>query len=170
MHTKKTVAIIGAGDMGKAIALALSKGNERVLLADKNFAEAEAFSAKLLAENAQYDIEAVDCSYNAAWEADVIILAVPCSEQSEVINYIKEVSTQKIVIAVSDTFNEDIPGEDAATATEKLQQLLPDCKVARAIKVSNKGIECFLKGNDKEAANTITELFKIINSGTFMTT
>ena len=147
--------------MGKTIATALSKGNERVLLADKNFEVAEAVSANLLAANKLYDVEAISCSYNAAWEADIIILAIACSELKEVANYIKEVSTQKIIIAVSDSFK-----EDTTDASEALQQLLPNCKIARVIKISNKGMECILKNKDQDAEGALHELFAIINSGT----
>jgi predicted dinucleotide-binding enzyme len=161
MHTKKTIAIIGMGEMGKTIAAALSKGNERVLLVDKNFEVAETVSADLLMANKRYDVEAVSCSHDAAWEADIIILAVACSELEVVANYIKDVSTQKIIIAVSDSFK-----EDTAAASETLLQLLPNCKIARVIKINNKGMECILKNKDEDAAGTLHELFSIINSGT----
>jgi predicted dinucleotide-binding enzyme len=163
MHTKQTIAIIGMGQSGKAIAAALSKSNARLLLVDKNVDEAKSIATSLHDKNDYSDIEATECSYNAAWEADIIILAVPCSAQADIAEYIKEVSTQKIVIAVSDSLDEEINSEQIAAAAEELQQLLPYCKVAKAFQLNGKDIDCFLRGNDEEAAQTINELFKTIN-------
>jgi predicted dinucleotide-binding enzyme len=163
MHTKQTIAIIGMGQSGKAIAAALSKSDARLLLVDKNIAESKNIASGLHDRNNSADIEAIECSYNAAWEADIIILAVPCNAQAEIAKYIKDVSTQKIVIAVPDSLDEKINDQQIATAAEELHQLLPYCKVARAFQLNGKDIDCYLRGNDKEAAQTITELFKTIN-------
>ena len=163
MHTKQTIAIIGMGQAGKAIAAALSKDNARLLLVDKDVDEAKNIASGLYDKNSSADIEAIECSYNAAWEADIIILAVPCSAQADIAEYIKEVSTQKIVIAVPYSLDEKIDSEQIAAAAEQLHGLLPYCKVARAFQLNGKDIDCFLRGNDKEAAQTINELFRTIN-------
>ena len=77
MSTKQTIAVIGAtGNMGSNIAKSLSKGNNRILLFAKDQEKVKTVVSEIKSSNASADVEAFECPTNAAWEADVIILAV----------------------------------------------------------------------------------------------
>ena len=68
--TKATVAIIGAGNIGKIVAANLQKGNRPVLLADRNLAKATAIATTLGSGVRPVELE------TAIREADIILLAV----------------------------------------------------------------------------------------------
>ena len=78
MQTKQTIAIIGAtGNMGSAISKSLSKGNYRLLLCANEQDKVRAQVEEIKRDNPAADVEGLDCSVNASWEADIIIAAVP---------------------------------------------------------------------------------------------
>jgi len=165
MPAKKTIAIIGMGKTGVSIASGLSGGNERVLLADKNFTTAQLIAEQLRQADRFYDVEAMDCTYTAAWEADIIILAVCANEMKAVANYIREVSTQKIIVSFTNAYKED---EENMKVTddcpEELTQLFPYSKIINAfLDVKCKRIEYTLPSNEKEIAATASELFNAVD-------
>ena len=120
------------------------------------------------------DVDALDCSVIAGWEADIIILAVPYDAEKEVAAKIKEVANQKIVISIanpmSDTFDRLVTPADSSAA-EELQKLLPHSKVVKAFNttfaadftspvIAGKQVDAFVAGSDQDAVKTVTELVK----------
>lgn len=174
MPNKKTIAIIGLGRMGEAIATGLSKGNDRVLLFDRTYSKAEKLANKLKSANPNYDIEAIECKIDACWEADIIIPAVPYSAQEEVARMIKQKVNQKIVVAMANPFNKEFNGLATETsAGEELQELLPNSKVVKAFntifsaliynpEINGEPLDCYLAGNDTASVETIAGLVKTI--------
>ncbi|RYY20804.1 MAG: NADP oxidoreductase [Sphingobacteriaceae bacterium] len=173
MKTKQTIAILGAtGNMGSGIAQTLSKGNNRLLLFAGQADKVETLVNQIRTENPSADVEALDCSTNASWEADVIILAVPYAAQQELAAKIKDVVNQKIVISIANPLNETYDGMVTApdtSAAEELQKLLPNAKVIKAFNtvfaadfsspvINGKQADAFIAGNDAEALETVTEL------------
>ena len=173
MQTKQTIAIIGAsGNMGSAIAKSLAKGNYRLLLHAKDLAEAQALSDNIKAANPIADIEPVACNYNASWEADIIILALPYSAEKEISEKIKEVANQKIVITIANPVNENFDGmvtDSTTSAAEELQKLLPNSKVVKAFNttfsadfsnpvIDGKKVDSFIAGDDDEAVEIVARL------------
>src|SRR5688572_29632483 len=111
MQTKKTIAIIGAaGSMGSAISKSLSKGNYRLLLCSPDYAKVQALSQEITQTNPGADVDALDCSVIAGWEADIIILAVPYDAEKEIVSKIKDVANQKIVISIANPMNDTYDG------------------------------------------------------------
>jgi len=172
-----TIAIIGAtGSMGSAIAKSLSKGNNRLLLCANDAAKVQALLQEIKKTNPSVDIEGVDCTRNASWEADIIILAVPYDAEKELAEKIKEVATQKIVISIANPLNETYNGLVTApdtSAAEELQKLLPHSKVIKAFNttfagdfaqpvIDGKQIDSFIAGNDESALQTVAELVKTV--------
>jgi NADPH-dependent F420 reductase len=170
MATKKTIAIIGAsGNMGSAIAKSLAKGNYRLLL----FANHQEKTLQLINEikqlNPSADIDSMGCPFDASWEADIIIPAVNYKVEKEVAEKIKPVTTQKIVISISNPLNENYDGLVTASdssAAEELQNYLPDAKVVKAFNtvfagdfsspvIAGKQADVFIAGNDGEALKTV---------------
>ena len=120
----------------------------------------------------QHDVEDIDCSVQATWEADIIIVAVPFEAEKEVAEKIKEVANQKIVISIANPLNETYNGlvtPSDTSAAEELQKLLPNSKVIKAFNttfaadfstpvIDGKQVDAFIAGNDEEALQTVSEL------------
>jgi len=112
------------------------------------------------------------CPFDASWEADIIIPAVPYELERQLAEKIKPVATQKIVISISNPLNEAYNGlitPPDSSAAEELQNYLPDSKVVKAFNtvfagdfsqpvIDGKRADVFIAGNDNEALNTIGEL------------
>ena len=173
MSTKQTIAIIGAtGNMGSHIAKNLSKGNTRLLLFAKDQDKVNAVVSEIKSKNASADVEAFQCPTNAAWEADIIILAVPYQAEKEIAAKIKDVANTKIVISIANPLNETYSGlvtPPGTSAAEELQKLLPNSKVIKAFNttfaadfstpvIDGKQVDAFIAGTDKEALQTVSEL------------
>lgn len=146
--------------MGTAISSSLSRGNYRLLLCGSELAEAQKVVDAVKRHIAAAEVEALDCTLDACWEADIIILAVPFAEMQEVADRIREVVNQKVVISLSKPLDE-APDAPTTGVVSELQKLLP---YAKAVRVSAnpfteaKPAEAFIAGNDAEALETVTEL------------
>jgi NADPH-dependent F420 reductase len=173
MKTKQTIVVIGAtGNMGSAISRNLSKGNYRLLLCANDQEKVRALVKEVKGSNASADIEGIECTMNASWEADIIILAVPYQAEKKIVKKIKEVANQKIVISIANPLNETYNGLVTApdsSAAEELQKLLPNSKVVKAFNttfaadfttpvIDGKQVDSFIAGNDEEALQTVSEL------------
>lgn len=175
MKTKQTIAVIGAtGNMGSAISRNLSKGNYRLLLCANDKEKLETLTADIK-KTATSEVESLDCTVNASWEADIIIVAVPYQAEKEVAAKIKQVANQKIVISIANPLNETYNGLLTApdtSAAEELQKLLPNSKVVKAFNttfaadfatpvIAGKQVDAFVVGNDDESVNIVAELVKV---------
>ncbi len=173
MSTKQTIAIIGAsGNMGSAISKSLSKGPYRLLLCSDEGGKVQAVVDDIKNNNPAADVEAIGCSAEASWEADIIIAAVPYAAEKEVAERIKEFANQKIVISISNPLNQTFNGLATApdtSAAEELQKLLPNSKVVTAFNttsaadfatpvIDGKQVDAFIAGNDEEALQTVSDL------------
>jgi NADPH-dependent F420 reductase len=175
MNAKQTIAIIGAsGSMGSAISKSLSKGNYRLLLCSNDHKNVDSVVRDIKSSNSSADVEAIDCSVNATWQADIIISAVPFQAERGVADKIKAVANQKIVISIANPLNETYDGlvtPADTSAAEELQKLLPNSKVVKAFNttfaadfttpvIDGKQVDSFLAGNDEEAVETVSELVR----------
>lgn len=175
MHTKQTIAVIGAtGNMGAAISKSLAKGNYRLLLRANDSEKLQVVMDDIKAATASADVEAIACPVDACWEADIIIAAVPYGAEKEVAEKIREVANQKIVISIANPLNETYNGLVTApdtSAAEELQKLLPHSKVVKAFNttfaadfaapvIDGKQVDAFIAGNDEEAVQHVSELVR----------
>lgn len=144
--------------MGKGVAYAMAAGHDRVLLCDQEKNTKELVE-RLQQNNPFYDVEATDCSYEATWEADLIILDLPCTGLLEAAGKIKAVANQKVVVS--------------ADSIQALQELLPNSNVVQAFDnveapsfylsaEEKKIIDCSVSGENKEATATVASLVKTI--------
>ena len=176
MKTKQTIAIIGAsGNMGSAIARSLAGGNYRLLLYATDKEKTAAVLQSIHTANPGAEAESLECSTQASWEADIIILAVPYAAEKEVAEKIREVANQKIVISISNPLNASYTGlvtDPGTSAGEELQQLLPHSKVVKAFNttyaadfaipiIDGKQVDGFIAGNDEEALQTVTQIVAV---------
>ena len=173
MQTKQTIAIIGAtGNMGSAISKSLSKGNYRLLLLKDEKKDINGLLEEIKSIHPNADVEPIDCSINASWEADIIIAAIPHSAEKEVADKIRDVANQKIIISIANPLNETYDGlvtSPDTSAAEELQKLLPNSKVVKAFNtnfaadfatpvIAGKQADSFIAGNDADALTTVSEL------------
>lgn len=171
--TKTTIAIIGAtGNMGMAIAKSLAKGPYRLLLFGHDKEKLDAVKESVLSSNPSVELECMGCPVDASWEADVIIPAIPYGAEKSLVEKIKSVATQKIVISISNPLNESYDGlqtEPGTSAAEELQKLLPSSKVVKAFNttfaadfsqpvINGQQVDAFIAGDDEEAVNVVKEL------------
>ncbi len=175
MITKQTIAVIGAtGSMGSSIAKSLAKGNYRVLLSARDSGKLQLLKEEIDAEVKNADVDVLDCSKNASWEADIILLSVPHSSEKEIAEKIREVANQKIVISIANPLNSSYDGLTTppdSSAAEELQKLLPHSKLVKAFNTSfaanfttpqidEKQADAFIAGNDADALEVATEMVK----------
>lgn len=173
MATKKTIAIIGAtGDMGSAIAMSLANSNYRLLLVSRDKTRLTKLFVYLKRKNENADVAIIYCEKEACWEADIILMAVPYAAEKEVAEKIREVSTQKIVVSMSNPFDNMydhlVTAPDTSSA-EELQNALPHSKVTKAfntvfasdfIQSAEKGkqTKTFIAGDDEEVLQVASEM------------
>ncbi len=169
MANIKTIAIVGAASkVGSAIARSL-QGKYTLLLMSSDNAAVEDLKSEL--SNSSAEVYALSCAKDAAWEADIIIVATPYSEDRKVADKIKDVAVGKIVISVSnpldDSNNPGIP--DDSSAAEELQRLLPHSKVVKTFNTSfaaefmttvrdGKMVDAFIAGNNSDAVDTASRV------------
>ena len=149
-QVKKTIAIIGATEeSGAAIANKFAGGSYRLLLIANEINQLSQIARNIKRNNLNAEVEMVDCAKEGCWEADIIVIAISFHELKKVIEKISEVATQKIVVFISNEYDE-------SDATE-LQHLLPHSRIVTALFDSHSG-ETFIESNDEEASETISEI------------
>ncbi len=174
---QKTIAVIGAtGNMGSAIAKSLSKGDYQLLLCANDQSKLQSLVNDIKAVHSSANVETLDCTKEASWQADIIILAVPYAAEKEIAEKIQEVANQKIVISIanplSNTSNGLVTAPDTSAA-EELQKLLPNSKVIKAFNttfaadfsnpvIDDKQVDAFIAGNNEDALQTVAELVSTV--------
>jgi hypothetical protein len=172
---KKTVAIIGAsGKMGSGLAHNLAKAGHRILLAGPTRSKLDDLLVGIKERTPHADVEILDCSHEASWEADIVIPAVPYRDQKAVANRIKDVVTGKIVVSIANPLNQTYDGlitDPMTSAAEELARLLPHSKVVKAFNtvfaadfaaptVDGEVVDVFVAGDDDEAVATVSGLVR----------
>jgi len=122
------IAIIGAGNVGRALATSFTRSGHSVIVTSRDPAEAGAVAT---ATGARVAISNVD----AARASDVVILAIPFDSAEAVATEIRDVVTGKPVVDVSNrmSFGASGPIIDAGLSNaERLAVWLPDALVVKA--------------------------------------
>ncbi len=170
MATINTIAIVGAsGKTGSAIARRL-RGKHRLLLMSRDEAKVADLQAEIGSSSPDAEVYAVNCARDAAWEADIIIMATPQEAERSVAEKIKEVSVGKIVISIAAGHRDTwlLKTDDHSTA-ETLQGLLPHSKVVKTFNTTpvesfntesskQKAVYSFIAGNHRDAVDTVCDL------------
>jgi 8-hydroxy-5-deazaflavin:NADPH oxidoreductase len=163
---KTTIAIIGAtGKMGRGLSHNLASNGYRLLLMGRDAEKTNELRTEIISCHAGAEVETVNCSMEASWEADIIIPAVNYNQQKELASKIREVVTGKIVINLVNPLNETMDGlltRPDMSAAEEMQHLLPHSKVVKAFntifagdfyqsKIDATVADCFVAGDDDDA-------------------
>ena len=156
------VAIIGAGNVGKALGGSISRVGHAVTISASSPASARTAAAEIGAE-------AASSNSDAARGADVVILAVPFVDAGEAVA--KEIADDvagRVVVDATNPVKPDYSGlaTDGTSAAEEFQRRLPDAKVVKAfntIFASNQAdpspeIDGFVAGDDADAKQAVIGL------------
>ena len=163
------VAIIGAGNVGAALATSISRAGHDVIITSRDPEDAAraatASGARVVASNAV-----------AAAEADVIIPAVYFPDITAVVGDIAEAAAGKPVVDVSNRISFGAAGPEIDTTSsnsEELAKLLPTSRVVKAFNTlfaSNQvdpitdGVQLdgYVAGDDESAKATVLDLVRSI--------
>jgi NADPH-dependent F420 reductase len=156
------VAIIGAGNVGRALATSITSSGH-----DVTISATSPESAAAAAE--QTGASAAESNVAAATGADVVILAVPFVAAGEqVAREIRDAVAGKTVIDVTNPISPDFSGlaTPGSSAAEEFQKLLPEANVVKAfntIFASNQAnptreIDGFVAADDGEAKQQVIGL------------
>jgi 8-hydroxy-5-deazaflavin:NADPH oxidoreductase len=156
------IAIIGAGNVGKALASSITRVGHDVTISA---------STPESAEVAAQETGATPASSNAAAAsgADVVILAVPyVSAGDTVVAEIADVAAGRTIVDVTNPVRSDYSGlaVEGTSAAEEFQRRLPDAKVVKAfntIFASNQAnpsidVDGYVAGDDADAKQQVIDL------------
>ncbi len=159
------IAIIGTGNVGKALGSSLVRAGHNVTFAASNPEHAAAAAGDLHARAATSNSEAVDSS-------ELVILAVPAASLGAVARDIGTSAAGKVVIDVSNRPTPDPAGAPTSLA-EELQVQLPASHVVKAFNtafasrqadpsVSGIAADGFVAGDDAESKQTVLDVVESI--------
>ena len=162
------IAIIGAGNVGGALAKSSVRAGHAVTLSAKDPAHAEAKAKETGAR-------AVSKTADAVKAADVVILAVPFAAVDSVIAEVGDALTGKVLIDVTNRMKREAIAEsvDGSSASEQIQKKAPKAKVAKAFNyafaskqadpnIDGQAIDGFVAADDADAKRTTLELARSI--------
>ena len=155
------VTIIGAGNVGKALATSITNAGHDVTIAASSPGSARAAADAIGTRSA-------DTNAGAVVGADIVILAIPYAAGAQVADEIREGVTGKTIIDVSNPLTPDYSGlaTTGTSAAEELQRRLPDASVVKAfntIFASNQAtpgpeVDGFVAADDGRAKQQVISL------------
>ncbi|MFD2920951.1 hypothetical protein ACFS6H_14600 [Terrimonas rubra] len=124
---KSTIAITGATNTaGKLLSEQLAAKGFSLLLLSADTEALQAWNSGLQEKFPRVNIDSMQCSYDASWQADILVLNETREHVLEIATHVKNVVTRKPVIILQDG-EQDIPVQDVAAA-------LPHCNIKEATK------------------------------------
>ena len=159
------IAIIGAGNVGRALATSFARAGHTVTIASRDTEDAGTVATSTGATVAASNAEAAEA-------AEIVVLAVPFDSFAAVAGEIADAVTGKVVVDVSNRMSFGANGPDIDTTSsnaEVLAALLPDARVVKAFNTlfaSNQddpiadGIQLdgFVAADDAAARQTVLDL------------
>ena len=159
------IAIIGAGNVGRALATSFVRAGHSVSIASRDPEDAGSVAAATNARVAGSNVEA------ASW-ADIIVLATPFASAPDIATEIGESVTGKVVVDATNrmSFGPDGPDIDTTTSNaEELAALLPAAHVVKAFNTlfaSNQDdpiaegvpLDGYVAGDDTDSKANVLEL------------
>ncbi len=158
------VAIIGAGNVGKALATSITRAGHDVTIAAKH-----PESARMAADAA--GASAAESNASAVSDADVVILAIPYGAAGEqVADEIRDQVAGKTIVDVSNPLTADYSGlaTNGSSAAEELQARLPEAHLVKAfntIFAANQAspvreVDGYVAGDDATAKERVIALIE----------
>lgn len=151
------IAIIGSGNVGKALAGSATKAGHQVTIASRHPEHADEAAKATKAHAAKTPQEAVK-------DAEMVVLAVPADQADSVVAALAPELDGKVIVDVTNRFNPKDPGQsiDGSSKSEQLQQKVPKAHVVKAFnyafasrmanpKVDGTSLDGFVAGDDQQA-------------------
>jgi len=170
------IAIIGAGNVGTALASSLTRAGHDVTIAAAHPEHAEDAAAKTGAT-------AVRTNADATRSADVVVLAVPATALGQIAGELGQDLNGKVVVDVSNRPTPSAEGP-ATSIAEELQQQVPGAKVVKAFNtlfasrqanptVAGIAADAYVAGDDHSAKRTILDVvesagFRPVDAGSLV--
>jgi NADPH-dependent F420 reductase len=159
------IAIIGAGNVGRALGASFVRAGHLVIIASRDPEDARSAAAATGADVADSNAEAVA-------SADIVVIATPFSSTAEIAAQIADAATGKVIIDATNRMSFTPEGADIDTTTsnaEELATLLPGTSIVKAFNTvfaSNQGdpitegvqLDGFVAANDEAAKARVLEL------------
>lgn len=160
------IAIIGAGNVGSALAISATRGGHRVTITDRNPGKAREIARATGAE-------AAESSTDAVRDADAIILALYFPAVEDVVRELGDALDGKILIDPTNNvdFENPVSTFEGTSNAEQLQAMAPNAKVVKAFntafasrqadpQVDGMAADGFVAGDDEEARAAVLELVR----------
>ncbi len=121
------IAIIGSGNVGKALAGSATRAGHRVTIASRNHEKAQEAARATNAQAAHSIKEAVN-------DAELVVLAVPADKVDEVLGALSSDLDGKVIVDVTNRVNVQDPGLvlDGSSVAERIQKKAPKAHVVKA--------------------------------------
>ncbi len=155
------VAIIGAGNVGKALGSSIGRAGHEVTISAASPGSAQAAASEIGASPAQ-------SNSHAAREADVVILAVPYGAGEQVAAEIASDVAGRVVVDATNPVKADYSGlaTDGTSGAEEFQRQLPDARVVKAVNTifaanqaaPSSEVDGFIAGDDSDAKQAVMGL------------
>ena len=171
------IAIIGAGNVGKALASTLTKAGHEVTISAAHADHARDAAAQTGASAAASNAE-------AARSAQLVVLAVPATAINDVAGELGGDLDGKVVIDVANRPTPSPEGKSTSIA-EELQEAVPNAKVVKAFNtlfasrqedptVSGIAADAFVAGDDESAKQAVLQVaesagFRPVDAGSLAT-
>ena len=159
MEVQETIAFIGgAGKNCPVLMKRMAQGKLRLLFLYNEEEKIQDFVEQLKSEqDRDADIEVVNCVTTSCWEADIIAFVDPEAIEADVLEKIKTVATQKIVLLINTEHGEKTTSYSCKM--EDLKRDLPYSKIV-VVKVDSATMKAELSGTDEEALDTVFQVLK----------
>ena len=163
MAVKQTIAFIGAADeLCTVLVKKLAEADYPLLFISNDGYRYQQLTDQIKSDIPNADIEITDCAEEGCWEADIIAFFDNTTLEKELIERIKVVATQKIVICISTSGSIN----STSIKTKDLQQMLPNSKIIQLFH-DPAGLELLVAGASQEAINLVSIIFT--NAGFIIT-
>jgi NADPH-dependent F420 reductase len=162
------VAIIGSGNVGRALAGSAKKAGHQVKISSRHAENAQEVAKATNTQAAASNNEAVK-------DSDLVILAVPTDKVDEVVGALTPDLDGKVVIDVSNRVDMQDPGKtlDGTSVAERIQKRVPKAYVVKALNyalasrmadptVNGSRLDGFVAGDDESAKKEVLEFVKSI--------
>jgi NADPH-dependent F420 reductase len=162
------LAIIGSGNVGKALAGSFTRAGHTVTLS-----ASDPDNARAAAE--QTGARAAESNQSAVKSAEVVVLAVPYPAVDAVLAEAGEALAGKVLIDTTNRVDPADPGSvlDGTSAAEQIQTRVPAAQVVKAFNtalaarqadpvVDGVALDDYLAGDDDQAKQTVAELVSSI--------
>src|SRR5215210_7582041 len=171
------IAIIGAGNVGRALATSLTRAGHDVTISAAHAANARDAASQTGSKAAATNAEATS-------SAELVVLAVPATSVKDVASDLGAKLDGKVLVDVSNRPTPSAAGP-ATSIAEELQQAVPGAKVVKAFntlfasrqadpKVGGMAADAFVAGDDDSARQTVLEVvesagFRPVDAGSLVT-